>query len=270
MPTAQVNGAEIYYEEVGSGPAIVLTAGGLKGVHGYFSGVVGELAKNHRVVTYDRRFGGLSKSPMVVQSWDLCCLDVIGLMDALGIDKATLGGNSFGAAISLNCAYRYPDRVSAILPGTVAGGVACDVMLGAQLLSAADLALNSGMQAVAEGPDPTNRYAHFIPDAIQTDSDFRKAFESIPVDDFVQAMRDTVDSLFDGNYVTLGTTEELLRGVRTPALVMPGNDDIHPRAKAETVHRMVPGCQWGEVRRPTEEPEKYIEKVLKFLGDVGA
>ena len=231
MPTAQVNGAEIYYEEVGSGPAIVLTAGGLKGVHGYFSGIVGDLAKNHRVVTYDRRFGGLSKSPMVVQSWDLCCLDVIGLMDALGIDKATLGGNSFGAAISLNCAYRYPDRVSAILPGTVAGGVACDVMLGAQLLSAADLALSKGMQAVAEGPDPTNRYAHFIPDAIQTDAEFRKAFESITVDDFVQAMRDTVRDPRNDGGVAQGSTDACPRYARKRRHTPPcqGGDRTPPR-----------------------------------------
>ena len=31
MPTAMVNGAEIYYEEAGRGPPIILSAGGLQG-----------------------------------------------------------------------------------------------------------------------------------------------------------------------------------------------------------------------------------------------
>ncbi len=31
MPRAMVNGAEIYYEDSGSGPPIILSAGGLQG-----------------------------------------------------------------------------------------------------------------------------------------------------------------------------------------------------------------------------------------------
>jgi hypothetical protein len=66
------------------------------------------LSRAHRVIAYDRRFGGQSKSPIVVQTWDQVCQDVVGLMDVLGIDQAFLGGGSFGAAISLGCAARYP------------------------------------------------------------------------------------------------------------------------------------------------------------------
>jgi pimeloyl-ACP methyl ester carboxylesterase len=66
------------------------------------------LAQAHRVIAYDRRFGGQSNSPLVVQTWDMVCQDVIDLMDALGIEQAYLGGGSFGAAISLavRCATR--------------------------------------------------------------------------------------------------------------------------------------------------------------------
>ena len=32
MPTAKVNGAEMYYEEAGSGPPLILSPGGLQGV----------------------------------------------------------------------------------------------------------------------------------------------------------------------------------------------------------------------------------------------
>ena len=114
-------------------------------------------------------------------------------------------------------------------------------MLGAQLLSAADLALSKGMQAVAEGPDPTNRYAHFIPDAIQTDPEFRKAFESVATDDFVQVMRDTVDSLFDGQLrnpwndgaVAQGSPDTVSRHARKRRHTSPrqGGDCTSPRPR---------------------------------------
>ena len=32
MPTAKVNGAEMYYEEAGSGPPVILSPGGLQGM----------------------------------------------------------------------------------------------------------------------------------------------------------------------------------------------------------------------------------------------
>ncbi len=60
MPTAKVNGAEIYYEESGSGPPVILSAGGLQGTLAGYEQVVGELPQEHRVISYDRRFGGLS------------------------------------------------------------------------------------------------------------------------------------------------------------------------------------------------------------------
>ena len=101
MPRAKVNGAEIYYEEAGSGPPLILSPGGLQGVLSSYQPVRTQLSQTHRVIVYDRRFGGQSTSPLVVQTWDLVCQDIIGLMDVLGIEQAHLGGGSFGAAIDL-------------------------------------------------------------------------------------------------------------------------------------------------------------------------
>ena len=96
MPGAKVNGAEIYYGEAGSGPPIILSAGGLQGTLAGYEPVMEELSREHRVISYDRRFGGQSSSPLVVQTWDMVCQDVMGLMDALGIEAAYLGGGSLG------------------------------------------------------------------------------------------------------------------------------------------------------------------------------
>ena len=65
-------------------------------------------------------------------------------------------------------------------------------------------------------------------------------------------------------------TENALRGIQVPAMVMPGNNDVHPRHVAEMVHRLVRNCHWAEVGPHSEEPEKYVERVLQFLARVEA
>ena len=270
MATAKVNNAEIYYEETGSGPPIILSPGGLQGAASSYEPVIATLAQEHRVVVYDRRFGGQSRSPLVVQTWDMVCEDVFGLMDVLGIDQAYLGGGSFGAAISLGCAYRQPERVRAIFPSNIAGGLICDSYLTGKLFKSMEMATGDGISSVVEAFDTDDRFSPFSPEIAQTDQQYRSKLESMETADFAQVMRDTIYALFEGPFPTLGMTEKALGSIRTPAMVMPGNNDVHPRRVAEMVHRLVPNCQWAEVQPHSEEPAKYSERVLKFLAGVEA
>lgn len=270
MATAKVNGAEIHYQEAGSGPPIILSAGGLQGLASSYDSVVGSLSQEHRVVTYDRRFGGQSRSPLVVQTWDMVCDDVFGLMDVLGIEQAYLGGGSFGAAISFGCAARRPERVRAIFPSNIAGGVICDGFLATKLFRSMEMAVADGISSVVEAFDTDDRFSPFSPEIAQSDPQYRKSLEDMDTEDFVQVMRDTIHALFDGPFPTLGMTEKALKSIRTPAMVMPGENDVHPRGVAEMAHRLVPNCRWAEARPHAEEPDKYSERVLEFLASVEA
>ena len=270
MPIAKVNGAEIYYEEAGSGSPLILSPGGLQGVLSSYQPVSAQLSQAHRVITYDRRFGGQSTSPLVVQTWDLVCQDVIGLMDVLGIEQAYLGGGSFGAAIALGCAVRYPERVWAIVPSNIAGGVICEAYLAMKLFKSAEMAMTQGIKAVVDAFDPDDRFAPFTPERAQYDPQYRRMLEAMPPEDFAQVMRDTIYALFEGPYLTLGMSEKRLMAIRTPTLMMPGNNDIHPRSVAEQAHRLVPNARWAEIRPHAEEPERYVDRVLQFLAEVEA
>jgi pimeloyl-ACP methyl ester carboxylesterase len=270
MATVNVNGAEIYYEETGSGPPIILSPGGLQGVASSYQPVIGTLSQEHRVVVYDRRFGGQSRSPLVVQTWDMVCDDVFGLMDSLGIEQAYLGGGSFGAAISFGCAVRRPERIRAIFPSNIAGGVICDAYLTGKLFKSMDMAVNDGISSVVEAFDADDRFAPFSPEIAQSNPQYRETLENMDTEDFAQVMRDTIYAFFDGPFPTLGMTEKALKSIHTPAMVMPGNNDVHPRRVAEMVHRLVPNCQWAEVQPHSEEPVRYSERVLQFLAGVEA
>lgn len=270
MPTAKVNGAEMYYEEAGSGSPLILSPGGLQGVLSSYQPVRAKLCQAHRVIAYDRRFGGQSNSPMVVQTWDMVCQDVIGLMDILGIEQAYLGGGSFGAAIAFGCAVRYPGCGRAMVPSNIAGGVICTASLAMQRFKSAEMAMTQGIKAVVEAFDPDDRCAPCTPERAQDDPHYRQTWEAMQPEDVAHVMRDTIYALFEGAYLTLGMREQALQGMWTPTLIMPGHNDIHPRSVAEQVHRLMPHAHWAEVRPHAEEPEKYVHRVRQFLAEVEA
>jgi pimeloyl-ACP methyl ester carboxylesterase len=137
-----------------------------------------------------------------------------------------------------------------------------------KLFKSAEMAMAQGIKAVVDAFDLDDRFAPFTPERAQYDPMYRKtALEAMPPEDFAQVMRDTIYALFDGPYLTLGMSEKRLKGIRTPTLMMPGNNDIHPRSVAEQVHRLIPNAHWAEVRPHTEEPEQYVYRVLQFLSE---
>lgn len=284
MPRVEVNGAEINYEELGSGPPMILTPGGLQRGLEVYRPVMEGLSQEHRVIAYDRRFGGQSRSPLVAQTWDLICHDIIGLMDALGIEQAALGGGAFGGCISLVCAARYPERVRAIFPSNINGGLVSTAHFVMALTKSMHMALSGGIKSVLDAYDgDEHRLQHqqgecfvhlfgpFVPEQASYDPEYRKSVEAMEPEDFAKVMRDTIYDLFDGQYVSIGMTKEMLKSIRTPTLVMPGRgNDIHPRWVAEEVHRLVPNSQWAEMPPHWSTPDKYVQRVLEFLAEVEA
>jgi pimeloyl-ACP methyl ester carboxylesterase len=128
-----VNGLKVHYKEFGKGkpgePALIL-------LHGFASStytwreVQTALAQNRRVVVFDRPAFGLTERPMEWEgpspySSEAQADLTIGLMDALGIEKGILVGNSAGGTIAALTALRHPERVEGLVlvdPAIYQGG----------------------------------------------------------------------------------------------------------------------------------------------------
>ncbi len=87
---------DLYYEDHGSGPPVVL-------IHGYpLSGRAWDkqvpvlLAAGYRVITYDRRGFGKSSQPATGYDYDTFAADLDALMNRLDLREATLVGHSMG------------------------------------------------------------------------------------------------------------------------------------------------------------------------------
>jgi pimeloyl-ACP methyl ester carboxylesterase len=108
-----VPGATLHYEVTGSGPVLLLIAGGLTDC-GVFDGIVGQLAADYTVVAYDPR--GNSRSPYAAEPSDervdRSAEDALALLDEIaGDEPAYVFGSSSGAITGLELITRHPDRV---------------------------------------------------------------------------------------------------------------------------------------------------------------
>lgn len=73
------------------------------------------LVSDFRLIRYDMRGHGLSEAPAPPYSAADLAQDVVGLLDALQIDKAVVCGLSVGGVIAQQLAIDYPDRVRALV-----------------------------------------------------------------------------------------------------------------------------------------------------------
>ena len=126
----EVNGITVHYKMAGSGrPALVLLHGFAASTFSWRE-VIGPMSEWGTVVAFDRPGFGLTERPL---QWtgrspyspesqsDL----TVGLMDALGIERAVLVGNSAGGTLAILTALTYPERVEALVlvsPAVYVGG----------------------------------------------------------------------------------------------------------------------------------------------------
>jgi pimeloyl-ACP methyl ester carboxylesterase len=117
--SVEANGIRTNYLESGSGDeTVVLVHGSGPGVTSYANWrlVLPELGKDFRCVAPDMVGFGYSDRPddveYSVQTW---ADQTLGVMDALGISKAHMIGNSFGGAIALRIATQHPERIDKLV-----------------------------------------------------------------------------------------------------------------------------------------------------------
>jgi len=115
LPTHEINGQQIYYEDSGGAGAPVVFSHGLLMDHEMFTPQVDALRSQYRVITWDQRCHGLTETTTDrFTYWDSAD-DLARLLDHLGIERAMLGGMSQGGFVSLRFALRYPERVRALV-----------------------------------------------------------------------------------------------------------------------------------------------------------
>jgi len=122
MPTAKVNGVNLFYELAGAGMPLVLIHG-LQGDSTTFGQLPQMLARHFTVLTFDQRGSGLSEKPAGPLSTDLLADDTAALIRHLDLQPVAVFGTSMGGQVAQAVAVRHPALVQRLILGcTTAGG----------------------------------------------------------------------------------------------------------------------------------------------------
>lgn len=110
----ETNGIRLHYlEHEGDGPTLVLTHGLSANAHS-LDVLAAHLAPSVRVIVLDLRGRGQSDRPGSYSMADHAA-DLLGVLDAFGLERVALGGHSFGGLLTSYVAASAPERVERAL-----------------------------------------------------------------------------------------------------------------------------------------------------------
>ena len=247
-----VDGAELCVETFGASedPAVLLIAGMSSPMDWWEDGFCERLAEGGRyVVRYDFRDTGRSTTHPPGQPGYTAAdlrVDVVALLDALGIDQAHLVGLSMGGAIAQVVAVEHPDRVatltlvdtSAALPGVTEDLPPITPELAAHFDAAA-----------GQDPPDWSNHEEVVDHLVAEQRAFMRAgFDEDRVRTIARrVVARSHDVAASGNHALLEPGPEptgRLSDIAAPTLVVHGTEDpMFPVPHAQALVRAIPGAR---------------------------
>jgi len=269
-----VDGIKTRYWVCGDGPPVVLIHGLGASVEFWERNMAG-LGERFRVYAFDLVGFGRTDKPDNAPSLDVGVRHVIGFMDAQGVARASLVGNSMGGLIALVTAARFPERVHKLVLVDSAGfGRRIHWMF--RLLSlpvVGELAL-----AMRPGPRGMRLVARYMCHDGQTLSDewLKRQAEMLRAPEarraYLAALRLGV-TLRGIRPEIIQEVEQSLPRIQAPTLILWGREDrMLPLADIARSWKRIPEARlevWdrcGHVPQ-LEKPEEFNRLVSAFLSD---
>jgi pimeloyl-ACP methyl ester carboxylesterase len=267
------DGVRLFYESAGKGTPIVFVHE-FGGNHWSWEPQVSYFSRRHECITFSARGYPPSDIPGDVENYSQSRVadDIIGVMDAVGIETAHVVGLSMGAFASLHAALRYPGRIrSAVIAG--AG-------YGSEREHQEFFRRNS--EQVAKGFEERGARA-FAP--VYGESASRVQFQDKDPRGwqlFVERMAQHSDkgaaNTMRGVQMrrpSLYDLEDELRALQVPMLVVVGDEDDHSIQPGIFLKRTVPRCGLAMFPKSghtlnLEEPALFNHLVAEFLAQVDA
>ncbi|HXG14913.1 MAG TPA: alpha/beta fold hydrolase [Calidithermus sp.] len=233
MPTVSIGDAEIYYEEAGVGPPLLLVPG-LSGQGSFWSPQMAYFAMDYRVITHDHRGAGHSTHSRIRYSVEQMADDVLRLMDKLGIDRAHFVGHSTGGAIGQVIAQDHPERLRTLVLSATWSGP--DPWFRRLFESRRDILLHGGVEAYLRASALFLYPPWWVSanDAALADA-LREALAGAPPAEVIASRIDAI-LRFD--------RRARLGEIRVPTLVIVAADDlVTPRYYSVDLAERIPGAR---------------------------
>jgi len=259
MPYGANEGARIYWDEQGSGDALLLIMGLGYTAH-MWQRTRPLLSEHYRTIVYDNRGVGRSDSPVGPYAIPLMASDAAAVLDAAEVENAHLFGVSMGGMIAQEFALQYPTRVRSLILGCTAAGGPTAVrsepeateMLKARAAMNAEQAADAALPFIYDVDTPRER--------IEEDLAIRRPWPARPESYLAQ---------LQGIRAWEGYTR--LPAIRVPTLVIHGqNDRLVPVGNGQLIADRIPDAKLLIIPHAshiflTDQPEIAHASILEFL-----
>lgn len=263
--TVDVGGSTVAVQEFGDGEPLLVVNGTSQSL-GFWTEMAQVWAGSHRVVTYDLRGMGGSARGTGDMSVASLAQDALGLLDALGIEKAHVLGYSLGSAVAQELVLAAPERVSSLVLYCTWGrtdGFQRAMMTGlAYPWRHGDLAGGLGVLGVAFSPQllDSPEFGGLIEQLLPL-------FPSTPEQIATTAEQWDADLAHD--------TLDRLGSITAPTLVVAGEQDLlTPPWHGRQVADAIPGARLELFTGPgsshalgVERAEEFVPLVAGFLAE---
>ena len=215
-----VNGLDMYYEIHGKGQPLVLLHGAFSGIGSSFGNMIPGLAKHRQVVGFELQGHGRTADidrPLTVEGM---ADDVAAALPELGIEQADILGYSNGGSVALHFATRHPQMVRKLV-----------LMWISYTMSGIHPGLMEGMgemkPEMMHGSPWHEEYMRIAP----RPEDFNRLFQKKTEMD--RHIKDF--------------SEEAIRGIKAPTLLMIGDSDLVRPEHAVEFFRLLGGGVFGDM-----------------------
>lgn len=267
MPTAHVNGINLYYEEHGSGEPLLLIMGFT--AHSMLWMLqTPVLAQQFRVIVFDNRGVGRSDVPPGPYTIRQMADDAAGLLDELGVEQARVIGWSMGGMIAQELALAHPQKVDRlVLLASLARAYDYANPWLTFAVEAREKALDRAGVAINGMPWIYTPTFMQQPDLVQT------ALAQALQDPFPATAQGVAAQAAACKGHIFGDALDRIKGITAPTLVLVGAEDIlTPPIYAREMAERIPGARLQVLERgghgmPIEYPQQVNEALLAFLAE---
>lgn len=266
MPTLDVDGVALHYEEQGAGPPVVFSHGLLWSGH-MFDAQVAALSSRHRCIAYDHRGQGRSGASPRPYDMERLYEDAVAVIERLGAAPCHFVGLSMGGFVGMRIALRRPELLRSLtLMCTAGDGEPRLNVVKYRLMMAVGRVLGLGVLARAVMPIMFGRTFLGDPRRREVRDKMEQQLRGLVLDRVGPALESVAT-----RRPVLGE----LGALRTPTLVLHGDEDraIAP-ARAQRTAQAIPGARMVLVPRAghtatVEEPEAMTRELAAFIERVG-
>jgi pimeloyl-ACP methyl ester carboxylesterase len=267
-----IHGHDMAYLMEGNGPALLLLHG-IAGSSRTWRDVIPRLTDRFTVIAPDLMGHGQSEKPLGDYSLGAFASGIRDLLEVLGIDRASVVGQSFGGGVAMQLAYQHPERCERLVL-VDSGGLGREVnwMLRFMTLPGSEYVMPVIFPGfVRDWGDSLFRTINDRGIRLGRIAEMWSAYASLAEAENRQAFVRTIKSVIDPGGQTVSAMDRLYLASPMPTLIVWGDrDDIIPVSHAYAAHEAVPGSRLviieGVGHFPQiEAPEQFTNALVEFI-----